>query len=73
MAALCIMAAMQHTTGMDLKLRRTAARVTQGQIAEFMGVRKQFISQLEARAVVRPATVERYEAALAAVATSDAA
>ena len=64
---------MQHTTGMDLKLRRMAARVTQDQIAGHMGVRKQFISQIEARAVVPPATVDRYRAALAAVATSDAA
>ena len=67
------MAAMQHTTGMDLKLRRTAARITQHQIAEHMGVRNQFISQIEARAVVTPATVERYMAALAAVASTAAA
>jgi transcriptional regulator with XRE-family HTH domain len=62
------MAAMQHITGLDLKLRRTAARVTQMQIAEHMGVRNSFISQIEARAVVRRETAERYLAALAAVA-----
>lgn len=66
------MAAMQHITGLDLKLRRTAARVTQAQIAEHMGVRSQFISQIEARAVVRRETAERYMAALAAVAPAAA-
>jgi transcriptional regulator with XRE-family HTH domain len=59
---------MQHITGLDLKLRRTAARVTQTQIAEHMGVRSQFVSQIEGRAVVRKETAERYLAALAAVA-----
>lgn len=57
-------------SGLDLKLRRTAARVTQIDLATHMNVRAQRVSQIEALAVVRPQLVERYEAALAAVATS---
>lgn len=57
-------------SGLDLKLRRTAARVTQIDLATQMSVRPQRVSQIEALAVVRPQLVERYEAALAAVATS---
>ena len=63
---------MPATTGLDLKLRRTAARVTQRQLADHLGVRAQFISQVEARAIVRQDTAERYLAALAAVATAAA-
>lgn len=59
-------------TGLDLKLRRTAARVTQRALAEQMQVRSQRISQIEALAVVRPVLVDRYVAALAAVATDAA-
>ena len=67
------MAVMPNVTGLDLKLQRTAARVTQRELAEQLGVRAQFISQVEARAVVKPATAERYVAALAAVANTKAA
>lgn len=60
-------------TGLDLKLRRTAARVTQKMLAARMGVQSQRISQIEALAVVRETTADRYVAALAAVATPDEA
>jgi transcriptional regulator with XRE-family HTH domain len=59
-------------TGLDLKLRRTAARVTQRRLAEQTGWKAQYVSQVEARAVVPPATADRYVAALAALATDAA-
>lgn len=57
-----------RVTGLDLKLRRTAARVTQIDLGAQMGVRAQRVSQIEALAVVRPHLAERYVAALAAIA-----
>lgn len=56
-------------TGLDLKLQRTAARVTQRVLAAQMGVKPQYLSQVEARAIVPPETADRYLAALATVAT----
>jgi DNA-binding XRE family transcriptional regulator len=73
LAALRDDACMEATTGLDLKLKRTAARATQRELAEHMGVKGQFISQIESRAVVRQQTADRYLAALAAVANGRAA
>ena len=55
-------------TGLDLKLRRIAERVTQRELAVQMNVRPQRISQIEALAVVKAPLATRYVAALAAVA-----
>lgn len=60
--------AVETRTGLDLKLARTAARVTQVALAERMGVRPQRVSQIEALAVVRPVLADRYVAALATLA-----
>lgn len=57
-------------TGLDLKLRRTAARVTQIDLGAQMGVTPQRVSHIEALAVVPPTAAERYVAALAAVASN---
>jgi predicted transcriptional regulator len=59
-------------TGLDLKLRRTAARITQVRLAAQADWKPAYVSQVEARAVVPPATAERYVAALAALATDAA-
>lgn len=64
---------MADIPGLDLKLRRTAAGVTQREIAERMGVSAQFVSHIEARRVVRAATASRYVAALDAAANKGAA
>jgi transcriptional regulator with XRE-family HTH domain len=53
------------TTGMDLKLERTAARVTGRALARTMGLSHSRISAVEAYAVVTPEMVARYRAALA--------
>lgn len=52
-------------SGLDLKLERTAQRVTARAIARVMGVSFTRIAHVEGSAVVTPATVARYRAALA--------
>lgn len=52
-------------SGLDLKLERTAARVTGTDIARVMGVSKSRVSAVEAYAVVTPEMVVRYRAAIA--------
>ena len=51
-------------TGLDLKLERTAARVTGRAIARAMGVSSSRIGHIEALAVVTPEMVIRYRSAL---------
>jgi len=53
------------TTGLDLKLERTAQRVQATAIARTMGVSTSRIGHVEASAVVTPQMAERYRAALA--------
>ena len=52
-------------TGLELKVRRTAARVKAYKLAERMGVASPRVSQIEALAEVSPETEQRYLAALA--------
>jgi len=52
-------------SGLDLKLERTAQRVTATLIAHTMGVSTSRIGHVEASAVVTAAMVYRYRAALA--------
>jgi len=62
------------TTGLSLKLERTARRVRVGELAMAMGVSAARISNIESRDVVTDEAARRYRAALAtlpAVATSD--
>ena len=53
-----------HRTGLDLKLARTAAMVTQTELAQRMGVTRQAVSNVEARYHVPGPTVQRYLDAL---------
>lgn len=55
------------STGLDLKLRRTAARLDAQDVAAAMSVTPARISQIEALAVVTEKTAERYLAAIAAL------
>lgn len=55
-------------TGMDLRLRRTAARVTQTALARRLGVSRQAIGNVELLQYPTPAAAERYLAALEQVA-----
>jgi transcriptional regulator with XRE-family HTH domain len=52
-------------SGLDLKLERTAQRVTGRAIARAMGVSSSRIGHVESSAVVTPEMVARYRAALA--------
>lgn len=54
----------QTPSGLDLKLERVAARVTQRAIARAMGVGSTRVSHIEALAVVTPDVVARYRAAI---------
>ena len=60
-------------TGMELKLRRVERRVKVVELARHMGVTHPRVSQLEALAVVTPAAVEKYLAALATYPVVDTA
>lgn len=53
------------TSGLDLKLERTALRVTGRAIARTLGVSSSRIGHVEASAVVTPEMVARYRAAIA--------
>ena len=57
-------------TGMELKLRRVAARVKGVELAKAAGRSSAWVSTIEARAYVLPADVDRYVAALATLATN---
>jgi plasmid maintenance system antidote protein VapI len=59
-----------QTTGLDLKLERVAARVPGRALAEALGVSDGRVSHIEALAVVTPAMVLRYHAALDACRTT---
>lgn len=52
------------TTGLELKLQRTARRVKVTALAKVMGVQYPRVSQIEAQAVVTQRTAARYLAAL---------
>ena len=54
-----------NTTGLSLKLQRTARRVKARDLAEAMGVKHPRVSQIEAQALVTDQTAERYLSALA--------
>lgn len=56
-----------HVTGLDLKLQRTAAGVTQVALARRMGRSRQSVSIIERSYRPRPAAVERYVRALGEV------
>lgn len=56
---------MLDMTGLDLRLRRTAANVKVFELAARMGVHSSRVSQIEALADVTPQTQARYLAALA--------
>jgi len=51
-------------TGLDLRLRRTAAFVTQTSIARELGVSRQAVGNVEALVRPSPTAVERYLQAL---------
>ena len=53
------------TTGLDLKLERTAQRVTARSIARVMGITSGRIGHVEASAFVTTEMATRYRAALA--------
>lgn len=53
-----------RVTGLDLKLRRTAARLDAQDVAAKMGVTPARVSQIEALAIVTDRTAARYIAAL---------
>jgi DNA-binding XRE family transcriptional regulator len=55
-------------TGLDLKLRRVAAGVTQTELAGHLGITRQAVGNVEARAHVSGRICERYLDALAGVA-----
>lgn len=55
------------TSGLDLKLERTAARVSVKELAARMDVSPARISTIESRAVVTERAAEKYRAALAAL------
>jgi transcriptional regulator with XRE-family HTH domain len=57
------------TTGLDLKLERTAARVRVKDLALAMGVTSGHVSNLEARAIVTDESATKYRAALATLPT----
>ena len=57
------------TTGMDLKLQRIAANVKQKDVAAAAGWHPGTVNRLEKRAIVLPADVAKYTAALATLAT----
>lgn len=52
------------TTGLGLKLARTAERVKQWQVADAMGVSPSRVASIEREAVVSPKLVDRYMKAL---------
>lgn len=52
------------TTGLGLKLARTAERVKQWQVADAMGVSPSRVASIEREAVVSPALAQRYLTAL---------
>lgn len=58
-----------HTTGMDLKLERVAARVTGRALARRLEVSEGRVSHIEAQAIVSAAMASRYRAALDACRT----
>lgn len=57
-------------SGLDLKLRRTAARLKVQDVAGRMGVKPARVSQIEALAVVTDETATRYQQALEELAPS---
>lgn len=57
-------------TGMDLKLRRVAAHVKGKDLAAAAGWHPSTVTRLEQRALVPPADVTKYVAALATLATT---
>jgi len=56
--------AIARLTGLDLRLRRTAAFVTQTDLAREIGVSRQSVGNLEALLRPHPRAVARYLAAL---------
>lgn len=59
-----------HMTGLELKVRRVAARVKAIDLAQAMGVSASRVSSIEREAVVSSAASKRYLAALDKCATS---
>lgn len=57
-------ATVQHPTGLDLKLARTACQISQTALAQALGVSPQAISNLEARLRPTSTAAARYLAAL---------
>ena len=57
------------TTGLDLRLKRVAADIRQGDLAKAMGVPQGRVSYLEGRRVITPEAEQRYLAALATLTT----
>lgn len=53
------------TTGLDLKLERTALRIRVKELALAMGVSEARISNIESRHIVTDAAAAKYRAALA--------
>lgn len=64
MASATAVAPRRSTTGLDLKLRRVAAFVTQAELASTLGVSRQRVTSLEAEGRPAPTAVARYLAAL---------
>lgn len=61
------------TTGMDLRLERTAARVKLGELAARMGRHPATLNRYEGRAVVPDDVAQEYRAALASLTGAKAA
>ena len=57
------------TTGLDLKLERTALRVRTKELALAMGVSQARVSNIESRAIVTDEAASRYRGALATLPT----
>lgn len=61
---------MSSTTGLALKLERTAKRVKATELAQKMGVKRQRISTIESLAVVSDDAASRYRDALMSLTTA---
>ena len=64
------MAPVRNIPGLTLKLERVAARLSQRQIAEGMGVSESRVSKLEAEAFVTDSAAQRYRKAVETYRTS---
>lgn len=64
----------EATSGPELRDLREAARLTQAEVAEAMGIAdRAYLSVIESKAVVRKVTADRYRNAVHALARTDAA